>query len=180
MIISTISWWALTCWFKPCRTSPKGKRVMELNLYFRLLWFFCPHFSGNLRSVFIYLLTYREKERCSCLMVSAHLCLSKGEMAHGMGSHSGQAACGGGVSGSLSNPALIRVQWSGREGHVFQTQEFRTANPAPSMATVYLSSLFQHLTKQKHLLGILSTSVSMWMRRKHGISYFLYLWYSSM
>lgn len=90
MMISTISWWALTCWFKPCRTSPKGKCAMELNLYFRLLWFFCPHFSGNLWSVFIYLLTYREKERRSRLMVSAHLCTNKSEMTHVIWSHSGQ------------------------------------------------------------------------------------------
>lgn len=174
MMISTISWWALTCQFKPCRTPPKGKSVMELNLYFRLLWIFCPRLSGNLWSVFIYLLTYREKERCPYLIVFAHLCSSKGEMTHVMGNHSEQH-----VEEGCQGHWVIQhsLECNGQGGKVMCS--IHKNSGLPCMAIVYLSSLFQHLTNHKYLLGILSTSVSVRMRREHGISYFLYLWYCS-
>lgn len=89
VMISTTSWWALTCRSKTCRTSPKRKRD-GIKFIFRAAAVSCSNFSRNPWSVFMYLLSYREKKRCSSVMVPAHSWSSNGKTSHVMGNHGGQ------------------------------------------------------------------------------------------
>jgi hypothetical protein len=63
-------------------------------------------------------------------MVSVHLCSSGGEVTHFMENHCGQHVEGR-AARSLGNSKLIRAEYSGKEGHVFHTQESKAGDLTP-------------------------------------------------
>lgn len=68
----------------------KGEKYDGVKFIFQTAVVSCPNFSRNFWSVFIYLLSYREKEKMLICKVPAHSFSNNGKMTHVMGNHHGQ------------------------------------------------------------------------------------------